>query len=183
MPIHLINFVGWLCKKMCDIQVNEFCKELRQWVHLANAYLFNHCYNIASKFVQSNSIAWVCFIFLLCMDMTSANKSLKKKIFHRGENVVKQLVHTSAVHLSRYEALGKFGEHLQQLLHIFHALQTSCVLHISMNACWLMNQLVNIFDTSDMSVFIWGSWSLAEISQWGDTKLIFIIPAVRVKME
>ena len=32
---------------------------------------------------------------------------------------------------------------LKQLLHIFHALQTSCVLHISMNAYWRMNQLLN----------------------------------------
>ena len=36
-------------------------------------------YNIASKFVQSNSIAQVCFIFLLCMLMTSANISLEEK--------------------------------------------------------------------------------------------------------
>ena len=33
-----------------------------------------------------------------------ANKSLEKKIFHRVENVIKQLVHTSAVRSSRYEA-------------------------------------------------------------------------------
>ena len=31
--------------------------------------------------------------------------------FHRVENVIKQLVHTSAVRSSKYEALGKFGEH------------------------------------------------------------------------
>ena len=43
--------------------------------------------------------------------MASANKSLEKKNFHRVGNVIKQLVHTSAVCLSRYEALGKFGEH------------------------------------------------------------------------
>ena len=48
--------------------------------------------------------------------MTSANKSLKKKIFLR----------------------------LEQLLRIFRALQTSHVLHISMNARWRMNQLLNI---------------------------------------
>ena len=35
----------------------------------------------------------------------------KKKNFHQVENVIKQLVHTSAVRSSRYEALGKFGEH------------------------------------------------------------------------
>ena len=67
----------------------------------------------------------------------------EKKIFHQVENVIKQLVHTSAVHSLRYEALGKFGEHsrswscswlrLKQLLRIFCALQTSRVLHISMN--------------------------------------------------
>ena len=62
--------------------------------------------NIASKFVWSNSIARACFLFLLCTLMTSANKSLQKKIFHQVENVIKQLVHTSAVCSSRYEALG-----------------------------------------------------------------------------
>ena len=30
---------------------------------------------------------------------------------HRVENVIKQLVHTSAVRSSRYEARGKFEEH------------------------------------------------------------------------
>ena len=35
----------------------------------------------------------------------------EKTIFHRVENVIKQLVHMSAVCSSRYEALGKFGEH------------------------------------------------------------------------
>ena len=38
--------------------------------------------------------------------MTSASKSLKRRIFLRVENVIKQLVHTSAVRSSRYEALG-----------------------------------------------------------------------------
>ena len=52
------------------------------------------------------------FTFLqLCTLMTSANKSFEKKIFHRVENVIKQLVHTLAVRSSRYEARGKFGEH------------------------------------------------------------------------
>ena len=84
--------------------------------------------------------------------MTSANKSLEKKIFHQVENVIKQLVHTSAVRSSRYEARGKFGEHERctrvargyaLLFRIFCALQTSCVLHISMNARWRMNQLLS----------------------------------------
>ena len=71
----------------------------------------NKYYNIASKFVSSNSIARACFILLVCTLMTSANKSLAKKIFHRVENVIKQLVHTSAVCSSRCEELGKFREH------------------------------------------------------------------------
>ena len=68
---------------------------------------FHH--NIASKFVKSSSIAQTCFIFLLCTLMMSANKSLGKKNFHQVENVIKQLVHTSAVRSSRYEALVKFN--------------------------------------------------------------------------
>ena len=75
----------------------------------------NGIYNRASKFVESNSITRACFIFLLCTLMTSANKSLEKKIFLWVENVIKQLVLTSAVRSSRYEALGKFGERSRSL--------------------------------------------------------------------
>ena len=71
-------------------------------------------FNIASKFVYSNSIARACFIFLLCTLMTSANISLE---------------------IPRLR--------LEQLLRIFRALQTSRVLRISMNARWRMNQLLN----------------------------------------
>ena len=35
----------------------------------------------------------------------------EKKIFHRVENAIKQLVPTLAVRSSSYEVLGKFGEH------------------------------------------------------------------------
>ena len=35
----------------------------------------------------------------------------EKAIFHGVQNVIKQLIHMSAVCSSRYEALGKFGEH------------------------------------------------------------------------
>ena len=101
-------------------------------------------YNIASKFVWSNSTARACFIFLLCTLMTSPNISLKKKIFRRVENVIKQLVPTSAMRSLRYEALGKFREHSRSescsQLRMFRALQTSRVLHISMNTRWRMNQ-------------------------------------------
>ena len=48
----------------------------------------------------------------------------------------------SSVCSSRYEALGKFGHIFA--LHIFCALQTSRMLHISMNARWRMNQLLII---------------------------------------
>ena len=49
-------------------------------------------------------------------------------------NVIKQLVHTSVVRSAIYEARGKFG--------IFRVLQTSRVLHISMNERWHMNHLL-----------------------------------------
>ena len=45
-------------------------------------------YNIASKFVQSNSIVRACFIFLLCTLMTSANKCLENKNFSVSEFVI-----------------------------------------------------------------------------------------------
>ena len=61
----------------------------------------------------------------------------ESKLENININVIKQLVYTSAVRSSRYEALGKFGEHsrssLKQLLCIFVLSKTSCVLHISMN--------------------------------------------------
>ena len=134
------------------------CQKKRQLLIIFMVVQCSSYHNIASKFVWSNSILRACFIFLLCALMTSANKSLEKKIFHGVENVIKQLVHTSAVRSSRYEALGKFGEHsrsqscswlhLEQLLSIFCALQTSCVLHISMDAHWNMNQLL---------IVLWGT--------------------------
>ena len=37
--------------------------------------------------------------------------TLSQHLNHRVENVIKQLVHTSAVRSSRYEGSGKFGEH------------------------------------------------------------------------
>ena len=90
--------------------------------------------------------------FLLCTLMTSQTNPSRKQIFYLVENVIKQLVHASAVRSSRYEALGKFGEHsrsqscsqlrLEQLLHIFRALQTSRVLHISKNTHWRLKQLL-----------------------------------------
>ena len=63
----------------------------------------------------------------------------EKKNLYRVVNVIKQLIHTSAVRSSRYEERGKFGEHerCEQLL-----------LHISMNARWCMNQLLSIVNFS-----------------------------------
>ena len=49
------------------------------------------CYNIASKFVQSNSIVWACFIFLLCMLMMSANNPLRKNNFPWGSKCYKTI--------------------------------------------------------------------------------------------
>ena len=93
----------------CTEKKNLFYE--RKLTIISSNHLVKHCYNRASKFVSSNLIARACFIFLLSTLMTSANVSLEKKIFHRVENVIKQLVHTTAVRSSRYEARGKFGEH------------------------------------------------------------------------
>ena len=78
--------------------------------------------------------------------------TLLQHLNHRVENVIKQLVHTSAVRSSRYEARGKFEEHercvrvawgvAEGKSSFFRALQTSRVLHILMNARWRMNQLL-----------------------------------------
>ena len=86
---------------------------------------------------NSNSIARACFIFLLCTLMTSANKSLEKKISLTIGSYV-------GVRSSRYEARGKFGEHercirvargvTESKSRFLSALQTSQVLHISTNA-------------------------------------------------
>ena len=78
----------------------------------------------------------------------------REKIFHWIENVIKQLlVHTSSVRLSRYEACGKFGEHercvriawgiAESNSSFLSALQTSQVLHISMNARMMYEPIVN----------------------------------------
>ena len=61
---------------------------------------------------------------------------------YRVENIIKQLVHESAVRSPRYEALGKLIWRALKKLRIFRALQTSRVLHIWTNAHWRMNQLL-----------------------------------------
>ena len=71
-------------------------------------FWFKKFCNIASKFVKS--IKRALYSYYACSWRQQTNPS-RKKVFHQVENVIKQLVHTSAVHSSRYEALGKFGEH------------------------------------------------------------------------
>ena len=46
-----------------------------------------------------------------CWSEAERLSALSQHLNHRVENVIKQLVHTSAVRSSRYEASGKFGEH------------------------------------------------------------------------
>ena len=58
-------------------------KKLSVLLSISHAW-YNDVYNIAGKFVWSNSITQACFIFLLCTLMTSANESLKKKKFSIG---------------------------------------------------------------------------------------------------
>ena len=72
------------------------------WTHLlwardSRRYQWNQCsnihYNIASKFVWSNSIAWACFIFLLCtLMMETFNNALDfgyfLNFFHESKYLV-----------------------------------------------------------------------------------------------
>ena len=107
--------------------------------------------NLAETKFKFNCVCVLHIVFVHAHDVIK-QISRGKNIFHRVENVIRQLIHTSAVRSSRHEALGKFGEHssswscsqlcLEQLLRIFRALQTSRVLHISMNARERMNQLL-----------------------------------------
>ena len=128
--LHLMRKIKFLAFYFCCFcshgteHASLWTVERKEW----NKYF----YNIASKFASSNSIARACFIYLLCTFMTSADKSLEKKIFHRVIMLKKKwFIRQLCVHRLR----------LEQLLRIFRALQTSRVLHISMNARWRMNQL------------------------------------------
>ena len=54
------------------------------YIYNSRYIFFKPFYNIARKFVYSNSIARAYFIFLLCTLMTSTNKSLEEKNFPSG---------------------------------------------------------------------------------------------------
>ena len=66
-------------------------KKLSVLLSISHAW-YNDVYNIAGKFVWSNSITQVCFIFLLCTLMMSANESLKKKNFPSGWKIYKTII-------------------------------------------------------------------------------------------
>ena len=103
-------------------------------------------YNIAGNLVWSNSIARACFIFLLCMLMKSANKSLEKRNFPSGWKCYKTIgsyVICAFIEIWSTWEVWRALKKLEQL-RIFRALQTSRVLHISMNARWSMNQVLNV---------------------------------------
>ena len=74
--------------------------------------------------------------------MTSANKSLEKKIFLWVENVIKQLVHMSAVRSLRYEALGKFWRALKKL-ELLLATPQATLAHLSCSANFLHASYLN----------------------------------------
>ena len=77
-------------KKYLQFQRHNNFKQEDRTVHVKQIITslsydpFTLIYNIAGKFVYSNSIAQVCFIFLLCTLMMSANKSLEEKNFLSG---------------------------------------------------------------------------------------------------
>ena len=70
---------------------------------------------------------------------------------HRVENVIKQLVHTSAVRSSRYEAHGKFGEHER-------CLRASL-------ASWVYTYIPHMYKPNKISTFfvIFSLWTLLSI--------------------
>ena len=70
------------------------------------------------------------------MLMTLANKSLEKKIFLWVKNVIKQLVHMSAMRSSRYEALGKFWRAVKKL-ELLSATPRATLVHLSCSANFL----------------------------------------------
>ena len=70
--------------KINEVSVNPVVHRGKNQYKLTLFININQVYNIAGKFVKSNSIARACFIFLLCTLMTSANKSLEKKNFPSG---------------------------------------------------------------------------------------------------
>ena len=98
-------------------------------------------YNIASKFVESNSIARACFIFLLCTLMTSANKSVEKKNW-KCYKTIGSYVSCAFIEIWSTWEVWRALKKLELL--VFCALQTFRVLHISMNARWRMNQLLMV---------------------------------------
>ena len=69
-------------------------------------WFFKCVYNIAGEF----NCASVPNSYVHADDVAEGI-SLTQYLNYRIENVIKQLVHASAVRSSRYEALGKFGEH------------------------------------------------------------------------
>ena len=64
------------CPRLCKATSTGSC-----WNRLPRGVKNN--YNIASKFVKLNSIAWACFIFLLCTLMTTATKSLENFVINQ----------------------------------------------------------------------------------------------------
>ena len=88
--------------------------------------------------------------------MTSANKSLEKKIFPSGWKCYKTIGSCVSCAFIEIWSTWEVWRALKKLelllatplatLNIFSALQTSQVLHISMNVRWRMNQLLNSAD-------------------------------------
>ena len=99
-----------------DFNKSHFNIDDKNWLFFSHIITWkrikfnNHFDNIASKFVYQIQLCERAS-YSYCARSWRQQTSLKKKIFHRVENVIKQLVHTSAVHSLRYEALGKFREH------------------------------------------------------------------------
>ena len=123
------------CMLWWDGLIRVFCIQsenkvhLHAWIHLSVFWPIKDkiVYSISKRFPETKlSTHW---------SVEEGILTLLQHLNDQVESVIKQLVHMSAVHSSRYEALRKFREHsrsysssrlrLEQLLRIFRALQTS----------------------------------------------------------
>ena len=103
--------------------------------------LFKTYYNLASNLSNRIQLRKRASYSILCTLMTSANKSLEKKIFPSGWKCYETI--GSQVSCAFIKIWNTWEVCLEQLLRIFRALETSRVPLISMNARWRMKQLLN----------------------------------------
>ena len=148
---HCMLWWDGLTRVFCIQSENKV--HLHAWIHLSVFWPIKDkiVYSISKRFPETKlSTHW---------SVEEGILTLLQHLNDQVESVIKQLVHMSAVHSSRYETLRKFREHsrsysssrlrLEQLLRIFRALQTSRAeptrwTH-AMNPRWRLNHFQPLF--------------------------------------